>query len=136
MASQGLVFLIYSASIALLVYLGVRSLHALANLRREKREIRDFFDDELVREIRSSMVAELSKSREAAKSSLEAKGAAEDASSKPSDPLAALLVEIYEELYSLVSEEEEARKREIEALKSELEKLKAERESSTQKLRA
>ncbi len=131
-------FLLYTTSLALLAYLGVKSLQGLARLRRERREIKDFFDDELVREIRSSMIEELARGREAARSSAleRSKGAGAEVTTKPRDPLAALLVEIYEELYSLVSDEEEARKREIESLREEFEKLKAEREGSAQRLRA
>lgn len=60
---QGLIFLLYFATIVLAVFLGLRSFHALVSMRREKREVKNFFDSELAREIRNAILDEVSKAK-------------------------------------------------------------------------
>lgn len=116
-------FLLYFAAILLAVFLGLRSLHTLVALRKEKREVRDFFDSELVGEIKKAIVDEISKSKRPPV------GRVKEERPSPKDPLAGLLMEIYDDLYTRVAEEEAARKKSLDELRSELEKLRNELKS-------
>lgn len=115
-----LVFLTFV--LLLIVFLGLRSLRALMSLRKENSEVRNFYENQLAREIKNAIVDEMYKTKmaptEGAK--LEKPGS--------ENPLAALLKEIYDDLYTRIAEEEAIRKKSLEELKEEIAKLRLERQ--------
>lgn len=115
--NQGIVSSIYVLIIALAAYLGVRSAHALVSLRGENRKVREFFDEELVRDIRKSIEGEVERIKE---------GEKRDETAADKDPLSGLLLDIYDDLYDRMAEEEKARKKELENLKAEIKELREE----------
>lgn len=121
---QGAIFLTYVLLIALAGYIGVKSLHALVSLKREKREIRHFFDDELVREIKHAIVEEVEEGRSKEEVSETREGKRREAA--PGGILESLLMEVYDDLYNRVAEEENARKKELKEIRSEIKKLREE----------
>ncbi len=120
--SQGLDFLLYFITIVIAVVIGLKSLSILASLRREKREVKTLLDDQLAREIKKAIVSEVIEGK------ISAEGESEERESLEKDPLAGLLMDMYDDLYSRVGEEEKARKKSITELKGEIEKLRSELE--------
>ncbi len=118
--SQGLDFLLYFITIVIAVVIGLKSLSILASLRREKREVKTLLDDQLAREIKKAIVSEVIEGK------ISAEGESEERESLEKDPLAGLLMDMYDDLYSRVGEEEKARKKSIKELQGEIEKLRSE----------
>ncbi len=119
--SDVLVNLLYVATISIAVIIGLKSLSILAALRRENKDMKHLFDDQLAQEIKNAIVSEVA----------EGKGAEEleedeGKESKPKDPLSGLLMEIYDDLYTRVEDEEKERRKSIKELKDEIKKLRAE----------
>ncbi|MEE8167854.1 MAG: hypothetical protein V3T58_03145 [Candidatus Hydrothermarchaeales archaeon] len=110
--------------ITLAAYIGVKSLHALVSLRREKREVRHFFDNELVREIKHAIVEEVEDSKSKEEITEERGWKRKEAAS--GGRLESLLMEVYDDLYNRVVDEENARKKELKEIHSEIKKLRDE----------
>jgi len=113
--------LLYVVTISIAVIIGLKSLSILASLRRENKDMKHLFDDQLAQEIKNAIVSEVA----------EGKGAGEPEEgegkeSKPKDPLSGLLMEIYDDLYTRVEDEEKERRKSIKELKDEIKKLRAE----------
>ncbi len=106
--------------LVLAVMVGLRSIRALVALRREGREVKEFYEHELARQIREAIVDEIDKNKMAAE------GARAEAKIKE-NPLTVLLKDIYDDLYARILEEEENRKKSLEELRAEIEKLRGER---------
>ncbi len=116
---QGFTLFLYFTAIVVATAMGLRSLNTLFSLRKEKREVKNFYENELASEIRNAILDEVNKAKEKTKSKSKEKA-------ETKDPLAGLLTEIYDDLYTHIAEEETARKKSIKGLESEIEKLRAE----------
>lgn len=119
---QASIAIVYIGLLVLAVLLGLRSLRGLLALRKEGSQVKDFYEHELAREIREAIVSEIGKKKTAVE------GAKVEEKLKE-DPLAGLLMEIYDDLYTRIAEEEAVRKKSIEELKGEIEKLRSGRGS-------